>query len=229
MSLLSSLGDAANTALSFIPGIGDYMATKDANQTNLTSAKEQMAFQERMSNTGYQRATDDMKKAGLNPMLAYTQGPASTPSGALAQVDPETKTGLAKSVAEAYGINTQAKTAKAQIALNEAQTTQTANQAKVTEANVSTAQSQSELAKKELETKKEKLENERQQAIHDRKWVKDRVDRNAIAEGTGLVHSAKNLGNLVNIVAKGAKDWWNKPSETSKPKKAEQRGYYKER
>lgn len=39
-------------------------------------------YQERLSNTQYQRATSDMQAAGLNPMLAYTQGGAGTPSGA---------------------------------------------------------------------------------------------------------------------------------------------------
>jgi hypothetical protein len=70
-------------------GADIYSAQYQAKKTS-DFAGQQREYETNMSNTAYQRAVADMKAAGLNPMLAFSQGGATTPnvgSGSVAKPD----------------------------------------------------------------------------------------------------------------------------------------------
>jgi hypothetical protein len=75
--LLSSMGKLHNDSMKY------NSAEAAANrQFQREESQLQRNWYEEMSNTAYQRAMADMRKAGLNPILAYSQGGAATsPTG----------------------------------------------------------------------------------------------------------------------------------------------------
>lgn len=60
----------------------------EAMAFNEREAQKGRDFSQVMSNSAYQRAVADMKAAGINPMVAFSQGGASTPGGPNASIGP---------------------------------------------------------------------------------------------------------------------------------------------
>lgn len=84
------LGLVKDTAPAFL----GYLGQKQTNAANAQQAQNQMDFQAEQTSTSYQRGVEDMKKAGLNPMLAYSQGGAASGSGASAIMGNEVGAGI---------------------------------------------------------------------------------------------------------------------------------------
>ena len=83
-------------------GIAGFLGQQETNAKNMELARENTAFQERMSNTAYQRQVKDLEASGLNPMLAYVKGGgASTPSGTVMPVQNAVSAGLSSAESSA--------------------------------------------------------------------------------------------------------------------------------
>jgi hypothetical protein len=126
MGMLGSLGGIASvagvaTGQPWLSAAGAALGAMESQKFNAEQAQIGRDYQTEMANTSFQRRVEDLKAAGLSPMLAYSQGGAAVPPGATASTAANIGESSASAGSTARQININREQALSQIALQEQQ------------------------------------------------------------------------------------------------------------
>ena len=121
-----------------------YLGQASANDANKSIAQDNNAWSAAQYASRYQTTVDDMQKAGLNPMLAYSQGGGSPPTAQQVQFQNALGSGVNTGMA-AYTKQAELNQIKAQTGLTDDQADKTRQDARTSAAAEKTSLSQEKL------------------------------------------------------------------------------------
>lgn len=136
---------------------------REAWNNNLYAMMENQRFQERMSSTAYQRAMNDMRYAGLNPILAYSQGGATGATGGGASMTPAIMQNTMDDLGEGVASAAQAAKDWAAKDLVKSQEKQSDSQAELNKATEALAKQNEAVSAAQVKKVEEETENVRLQ------------------------------------------------------------------
>lgn len=187
--------------------IGQYFGAEQQNAANRRAAQDANSWSERMSNTAHQREVEDLRAAGLNPILSANRG-ASTPTPAVPRMENVLGPAAASASSSAIsmmGLAQQGRQIESNVALQQTQQATQKAQATQAMASAKSQELQSVKMEKEMGAVEAEAEARRIGAKYDKEFAEIDAYSKRAREATGVLNSAKDLFTPKIRIERGGK------------------------